>query len=169
MDYKNKDELIKELVKRSSLFINEFSEVKESEKDKYVEGVDRTPSQILAYQLGWMELVKKWDDIELSGKTPKMPTEDFKWNNLGGLYKTFYKKYEEFTIEDMIKLFNTYIDNYIEWIEELSEDELFIQGNRKWTGDKDNWPIARWIHINTIAPFKTFRTKIRKWKKLNNI
>ena len=22
------------------------------------------------------------------------------------------------------------------------------------------------IHINTVAPFKTFRTKIRKWKRL---
>ncbi|MDU1044526.1 MAG: cytoplasmic protein, partial [Peptoniphilus rhinitidis] len=23
-------------------------------------------------------------------------------------------------------------------------------------------------HVNTVAPFGTFRTKIRKWKKLNN-
>ncbi|MDU5101023.1 MAG: ClbS/DfsB family four-helix bundle protein, partial [Clostridium butyricum] len=24
----------------------------------------------------------------------------------------------------------------------------------------------KWIHINTVAPFKSFRTKIRKWKKI---
>ncbi|MER2002308.1 MAG: ClbS/DfsB family four-helix bundle protein, partial [Carnobacterium inhibens] len=23
----------------------------------------------------------------------------------------------------------------------------------------------KWIHINTVAPFTNFRTKIRKWKK----
>ncbi|OTP87564.1 hypothetical protein B5S43_13230 [Gilliamella apicola] len=24
------------------------------------------------------------------------------------------------------------------------------------------------MHINSVAPFKSFRSKIRKWKKLNN-
>ncbi|KWZ73162.1 hypothetical protein HMPREF3198_01521 [Winkia neuii] len=28
------------------------------------------------------------------------------------------------------------------------------------------WPVWKWVHINTVAPFTTFRTKIRKWKKL---
>lgn len=27
--------------------------------------------------------------------------------------------------------------------------------------------MVKWIHINSVAPFKTFRSKIRKWKKLN--
>ncbi|WP_456299354.1 ClbS/DfsB family four-helix bundle protein [Mediterraneibacter glycyrrhizinilyticus] len=25
--------------------------------------------------------------------------------------------------------------------------------------------IYKFIHVNTVAPFGTFRTKIRKWKK----
>lgn len=27
------------------------------------------------------------------------------------------------------------------------------------------WPVYKFIHVNTVAPFGTFRTKIRKWKK----
>lgn len=27
------------------------------------------------------------------------------------------------------------------------------------------WRVWKWIHINIVAPFKSFRTKIRKWKK----
>ncbi len=54
---------------------------------------------------------------------------------------------------------------WLEWIENLSEEELFVQGQRRWTGDKPNWPMARWIHINSAAPFGTFRAKIRKWKR----
>lgn len=47
----------------------------------------------------------------------------------------------------------------------LLEEELFIQGSRIWTGTKEHWPMARWIQINSAAPFKSFRRKIRKWKK----
>lgn len=95
-----------------------------------------------------------------------MPTEGYRWNDLGKLYKSFYEQYKNYSLEELIKEFNFLIKMYNEWIEELSEEELFIQGYRKWTGDKSNWPIARWIHINSVAPFKSFRTKIRKWKRL---
>jgi len=28
------------------------------------------------------------------------------------------------------------------------------------------WEAYKFIHVNTVAPFGTFRTKIRKWKKI---
>ena len=28
------------------------------------------------------------------------------------------------------------------------------------------WEVYKFIHINTVAPFGTFRTKIRKWKRV---
>ena len=27
------------------------------------------------------------------------------------------------------------------------------------------WGVYKFIHVNTVAPFATFRTKIRKWKR----
>ncbi len=47
--YSNKDDLIFEISKRAELFINEFSDVSESDKDVYKIGVDRTPAQMIAY------------------------------------------------------------------------------------------------------------------------
>lgn len=44
--YSNKDDLIFEISKRAELFINEFSDVSESDKDVYKIGVNRTPAQI---------------------------------------------------------------------------------------------------------------------------
>lgn len=38
---------------------------------------------------------------------------------------------------------------------------------RNWSSNKAQWPIWKWIHINSVAPFKNFRTKIRRWKKLS--
>ena len=53
-------------------------------------------------------------------------------------------------------------------IDSLSADELFKPHMRKWADDATKaavWEVYRFIHVNTVAPFRTFRTKIRKWKK----
>ncbi|PNN20757.1 hypothetical protein AL503_008150 [Staphylococcus haemolyticus] len=60
--YSNKDDLIFEISKRAELFINEFSDVSESDKDVYKIGVDRTPAQMIAYQLGWLNLIQSWEN-----------------------------------------------------------------------------------------------------------
>ena len=61
---------------------------------------------------------------------------------------------------------NALVDQFIAWIDSLNEAELFEVGQRKWATTKARWPLWRWIDINTVSPFTTFRTKIRKWKKL---
>lgn len=53
----------------------------------------------------------------------------------------------------------------IDWINDFSEVELFQPEQRKWATTKAKWPIWKWVHINTVAPFTNFRTKIRKWKE----
>lgn len=89
--YKNREELILEICKRSKLFIQEFTCINEKDKDKLVHGVDRSPVQIIAYQLGWMNLILSWENQEQKGYTVVTPTPEYKWNNLGGLYESFYK------------------------------------------------------------------------------
>ena len=40
---------------------------------------------------------------------------------------------------------------------------------RKWADDATKTAVLevyKFIHVNTVAPFKTFRNKIRKWKKI---
>ena len=48
----------------------------------------------------------------------------------------------------------------------FSDEELFEDGKRNWakTNGKE-FSVCRLIHLNTIANFKNFRGKIRKWKK----
>lgn len=48
------------------------------------------------------------------------------------------------------------MDALAEWVDGFSDDELFEPGGRKW------------VHTNTVAPFKSFLSKIRKWKKLRS-
>lgn len=54
-------------------------------------------------------------------------------------------------------------------IDELTEEELFKPHTKKWADEAAKtatWEIYKFIHENTVAAFRAFRTKIRKWKKL---
>jgi len=167
--YENKNALISEIEKTAALFIGEFSEVKEEDKDKLVDGVDRTPAQMIAYQLGWLNLVMGWDKDEREGKHVVTPCEGCKWNDLGKLYQSFYNKYSVYSLAELRDLFDNTVSNFIKWLEGFSEEEIFTQGSRKWAqSTPSNWPVWKWVHINSVAPFKSFRGKIRKWKKANN-
>ena len=53
--YESGAELAAEITKRGELFIGEFAGVPGDGWDRLVDGVDRTPRQMIAYQLGWME------------------------------------------------------------------------------------------------------------------
>jgi hypothetical protein len=167
-EYKSKEELIQEIEKTSKFFIAEFDDITETDKDKSLHGVDRTPTQMIAYQLGWLNLIMNWDKDELSGKEVITPTPSYKWNKLGGLYESFYTQYEDYTLYELKNLYSDLVSIFIEWTNNFSNDELFGQDIRMWASSTPSkWPIWKWIHINTVAPFSSFRSKIRKWKKLN--
>ncbi|KTD86100.1 ClbS/DfsB family four-helix bundle protein [Paenibacillus etheri] len=168
-DYLSKEEL-KNAIHIAYLSLDhEFDYIDESQKDIRLEGVDRTPAENLAYQLGWLNLVMKWDRDEKAGGTVITPSPDYKWNQLGGLYQSYYHTYAAYSLDELRSLLKETEQQWQDWIDSLSDEELFTQGVRKWTGNNPRWPMVKWIHINSVAPFKTFRSKIRKWKKLNRI
>lgn len=163
--YTSKAELIEEIHKRYALLDEEYHDIEDRARDIRITGVDRTPAEIIAYQLGWLNLVMEWDKQEQRGEIIQMPSPEYKWNQLGALYQSFYDAYSPYSLTELrLQLMET-MKLWVKWIDGCSEEELFTQGVRKWTGDKPNWPMARWIHINSVAPFTSFRTKIRKWKK----
>jgi hypothetical protein len=169
-EYSSKSAFIDEIKKTAKLFIDEFEEIEESEKNIRYNEVDRTPQEIIAYQLGWMSLLRGWDSDEMMGKEVITPEPGYKWNQLGGLYQSFYTKYKSQSLKQLIKMFVDAVDSLVEWLNEFDDDELFQSGGRKWAASTNsNWPVWKWIHINTVAPFKSFRTKIRKWKKVHQL
>jgi hypothetical protein len=65
-EYQSKQALIDEIKKTAELFIKEFDDIAEADKDIRCDEVDRTPQEIIAYQLGWMDLIRGWDNDELT-------------------------------------------------------------------------------------------------------
>ena len=148
--YKSKEELKAEINKTFDKYISEFDCIPEALKDKRVDEVDRTPAENLAYQVGWTTLVLKWEEDERKGLQVKTPSDEFKWNQLGELYQWFTATSAHLSLQELKAALNENVKSFCAMIASLSADV---------------WEVYRFIHVNTVAPFGAFRTKIRKWKK----
>ena len=167
--YKNKEELKAEINKMFWKYISEFDDIPENLKDKKIDEVDRTPAENLAYQVGWTTLVLKWEEDERKGIQVKTPSVKFKWNQLGELYQYFTDTYAHLSLQELKDMLNKNVNSIYKMIDSLSEEELFKPHMRKWADNATKtavWEVYKFIHVNTVAPFGTFRTKIRKWKKI---
>jgi hypothetical protein len=165
--YESKEAFKNELFKRANLFVSEFNDIAESERDRMKTGVDRSPAQMLAYQLGWMDLLLDWERDEKNGIEVITPAPGFKWNKLGNLYESFYQKWNGVSIQQLQVEFANRLVGIICLVDSLSDQDFFESGRRQWASSTPSaWPVYYWLHINTVAPFTTFRTKIRKWKRL---
>ncbi|WP_159549733.1 ClbS/DfsB family four-helix bundle protein [Streptococcus halichoeri] len=167
--YKDKDEIKAEIKKSFEKYLLEFDTIPERLKDKRVDEVDRTPAENLAYQVGWTSLVLKWEEDERKGIPVKTPSDKFKWNQLGELYQWFTDTYAHLSLQELKATLNENINSIYVMIDSLSEEELFKPHMRKWADEATKtatWEVYKFIHVNTVAPFGTFRTKIRKWKKI---
>ena len=168
--YASKEELKEEIIKSYKKYIEEFNDIDENLKDKKIEEVDRTPAENLSYQVGWTSLLLKWEENEKVGIEVKTPSEKFKWNELGKLYEWFNESYSNLSLKELKSILAENINKILKLIDDMTEEELFKPHMRRWADDATKtavWEVYKFIHVNTVAPFKTFRTKIRKWKKLS--
>ncbi|HEN3072542.1 TPA: ClbS/DfsB family four-helix bundle protein [Streptococcus agalactiae] len=167
--YYNKEELKAEIEKTFEKYISEFDNIPENLKDKRVDEVDRTPAENLAYQVGWTTLILKWEEDERNGLQVNTPSDNFKWNQLGDLYQWFTDTYAQLSLQELKAKLNKNINSIYAMIDALSQEELFKPHMREWADQATKtatWEVYKFIHVNTVAPFGTFRTKIRKWKKV---
>ena len=168
--YASKEELKEEIIKSYKKYIEEFNDIDENLKDKRIEEVDRTPAENLSYQVGWTSLLLKWEENEKASIEVKTPSEKFKWNELGKLYEWFNESYSNLSLKELKSILDENINKILKLIDDMTEEELFNPHMRRWADDATKtavWEVYKFIHVNTVAPFKTFRTKIRKWKKLS--
>ena len=167
--YNSKAELKEEIKKAYEKYIAEFSDIPNTLKDQRNTEVDRTPAENLAYQVGWTTLVLRWENDNKAGLDVKTPSDKFKWNQLGDLYQWFTDEYAHLSLPELKAILDNNIEEIYRMIDSMTEDELLKPHQRKWADEATKsavWEVYKFIHINTVAPFGSFKTKIRKWKKL---
>ena len=85
------------------------------------------------------------------------------------MYQWFTDEYAYLSLLELKAILDENIEEIYKMIDSMTEAELFNANQRKWADEATKtavWEVYKFIHINTVAPFGTFRTKIRKWKKL---
>lgn len=120
---------------------------------------------MLSYQIGWLSLLLSWEREESKGAVVVTPSINYKWNDLGNLYQSFYNDFGNQSLKNQKRQLDGLVSDICDWVSTLSDEEFTESNQRLWASKKAQWPLWKWIHINTVAPFTNFRPKIRKWKK----
>lgn len=160
----NKEILLNVLKESSQEFIRQLKKIDENEKNIKIHSLERSPISMIKHQIAWLKLLKYWDEKELKSNKDVSPNVDYKYQELTYHYQNMYKQFEENSLEESIQEYESLIKMYHTWIESLSEEALFIQGERKWTGDNPSWPIAKWIHIHILIPTQKYTSQLKKIK-----
>ena len=85
MKYNNKLELIDAIKSNADLFIREYPDIKDEAMDTTYEEIEYSPYQMLAFCIGWMDLVLSWEEEEQNGIQKTVLATEWKWNDLDWL------------------------------------------------------------------------------------
>ncbi|WP_112313421.1 ClbS/DfsB family four-helix bundle protein [Pseudogemmobacter bohemicus] len=125
--------------------------------DGHVAGTQMSPADLVAYLIGWNELVLKWLDLDDRGVTPDFPETGFQWNRLGQLAQKFYADHQTDPWPALLTRLKAVKARLSETIAARSDAELY---GEPWYG---KWTKGRMIQFNTSSPYTNARGRIRSW------
>ena len=120
-------------------------------------------SDLVAYLIGWGELVLKWNRKMDKNENVDFPETGYKWNELGKLAQKFYSDYENLNYKLLLTKLDKVIGEILGLIKSISNADLY---EKSWY---NKWTQGKMIQFNTSSPYKNARSRIRKWKRLNRL
>ena len=161
---KEKHELQKAIVDNYKKLTNEFANIpihltNKKELEGHAKNTLMSIENLVAYLVGWGQLVLKWNDRKSKGLEVDFPETGFKWNELGLLAQKFYNDYEKDDFKTLIEKLDKTTNEILKLIESKTNVELYEMA---WY---DKWTFGKMIQLNTSSPFKNAKDRIRKWKK----
>jgi hypothetical protein len=128
------------------------------ELEGHSKGTQMSLHNLVAYLVGWGELVLKWNQKMDAGEAVDFPETGYKWNELGKLAQQFYSDYEQVDWTVLLQQLDQMVNRILELIECKTNTELYEQS---WYG---KWTLGRMIQFNTASPYTNASGRIRKWK-----
>lgn len=123
---------------------------------------------LVAYQIGWGTLLISWYISEIENTKPQMPGEGFtKWDYTG-LAQHFYCKYQYDSIQEQIHVLHSVVVQILNIVEkEHLTGNLDKVGIWSWCtlSSGKQWPLSKWITVNTSAPYKRASALIRTFSR----
>ena len=127
-----------------------------------VKGTRMSVCDLLAYLVGWNELVLHWHAQLRDGKRIEdiaFPAEGFTWNALGKLAQRFYADYAELSMADLQQRLVLAKDQLLALVDAHDDAQLY---GRPWY---THYTMGRMIQFNTASPYANARLRLRAWRK----
>lgn len=120
--------------------------------------------EIIAYQIGWGRCLIRWYEEGIQGRMPEMPGEGFSNWDYVGIAKSFYQQY---AVKEQMKMFDQVVFRILDIV--AFEDRLGRLdqiGVWSWCTlpSGKQWPLSKWIRVNTASPYKRAFGLIKKAK-----
>lgn len=162
--FKTKQQLVDDIVKERKLLEGLLESIPDSKKTKEVtDGM--SVKDFLAHRTEWGIMMTRWYEEAKAGKTPSVPSEKFKWNQLKELNADIAERYKDKSLDDISKQFNKVHDNLFKLVEKMEENELLEKKVYSFTGSSD---LATYINSATASHYRSARRHIQKWWKAQN-
>ncbi|MEL6987500.1 MAG: ClbS/DfsB family four-helix bundle protein [Bacteroidota bacterium] len=165
---KNKEDLLAAIATNYKKLAKEFESISEEASlqqnlQGHAKGSQMSIQDLLAYLIGWGELVLKWNRKIEQKQMVHFPEDGFKWTELGTLAQKFYMDYAELEYQELLLRLDKVVEKIITLIQSKSNSDLY---QSQWY---KHYPMGRMIQLNTSSPYKNARIRIRKWKKEMNL
>lgn len=160
--FKSKQQLIDEIISERARLNDLLSEIpdKVKETEEVIDGM--TVKDFLAHRMQWGKMMTRWYQEAKAGKTPKVPDEKFKWNQLKQLNREIYKTYKDQSLGSIEKTFKDVHDELFKIVNGMSEKELLTKQFYPFTGSST---LATYVSGATAAHYRSARKHIQKWWK----
>lgn len=131
--------------------------VRERTMPGHAQGTVMSPSDLVAYLIGWNELVLSWHAQRAGGIEPAFPAEGYRWNQLGELAGSFYAQGADLSWGELLGRFDRAEKAILALIDGLDDAALY---GAPWYGTHT---AGRMIQFNTSSPYANARTRLRRW------
>ncbi len=139
------------------------SRCNETTLEGHAKGTVMSVHNLVSYLLGWNKLVLKWIEKDAEGESIDFPETDFKWNQLGALAQKFYSDFETVPFDQLMKELEIAKQKIVAFISKQTDEQLY---GSTWYGKHT---MGRMIQFNTSSPYTNARTRLRHWKRQNDI
>ncbi len=157
----NKSELLAEIQKERGKLESLLDSIPASKK--HLEVCDgMSVKDFLAHRAEWAAMMMEWYAEAKAGREPKVPHEDYKWNQLPELNAQIQKTYVRASLKKMEAYFAESHDELFELASSMTNAELYDKGVYSFTKSTN---LAAYINSATAAHYRSAAKHIRKWAK----
>jgi hypothetical protein len=120
---------------------------------------DWSVKDLLAVRAWWTERVVDWIEAGRRGESPETPAPGYRWKETPRLNADLVEAAREESYRKIRGRLERGYKRVLLTIDALDDTELLETGVFDWAG---NYPISRWISINTARQYTTARSYIHR-------